>query len=350
MASLIQQHGRYYLQFYSKDRSPKRKRVALHVRVKRDAEKIRRKLEADYATGKFDPWTDDPLTYDRVVLKPERLEDAAGAFYAAKKHLAERTQQEYRKIVSRFVDFVGAEAMVSTVRAADVQRWLDSTDAGNVTRHNYTRHLKVFFRWAKKEGLTDTVATDSVKLPKVPKKFTRFLTPAEVEAIAEAAESEGLDWLAHVVPFAAHTGLRRSELVNLQWQHVDLGNRMLTVSNTDTFTTKSGEERKVPLSDTAVDVLEGRREATGYVFTHSRGQIGPDYLSAAFKRCAIAAGIEDVHLHHLRHTACSWLAERGVPVEAIRRFAGHSTIAVTEKYMAVAEDVYARQVSAALNG
>lgn len=191
MASLIQQHGKYYLQFYSQDRRPKQKRVALRVSVKRDAEKVRRKLEADYSAGKFDPWTDEPLTYDRVVLKPEMASDAAEAFYVAKDHLAERTQEEYRKIVSRFVEFVGPGTQVSSITAGDVQRWLDSTNAADVTRHNYTRHLEVFCRWAKKEGLTDRVATDNVRLRKVPLKFERFLTTEEVEASLRMPKGAG---------------------------------------------------------------------------------------------------------------------------------------------------------------
>lgn len=348
MASLIKQHGLYYLQFYSDTRNPKRKRVPLKVRLKRDAERIRRKLEVDYVLGTFDPWHDDPLRYDGPVLGPESLKDAASAFYAAKAHLAERTQSEYRKVIDRFVACVGVAGCVSKVDASDIERWLDTTEANDVTRLNYTRHLKVFFRWCRSEGLTDSIATDGVRLRKVPRKFERFLSSEEVSAIATAARNNGKDWLADLVVFAVHTGLRRSELVHLCWEHLDLEGRVLTVTNTTTFTTKSGAERKVPLSATALSVLLGRRRATGYVFTHSAGRIAPDYLSASFKTYARKAGIEDVRLHHLRHTACSWLAQQGVPVEAIRRFAGHCSIVVTERYMHLAEDVYARQIVAAL--
>ena len=47
--------------------------------------------------------------------------------------------------------------------------------------------------------------------------------------------------------------------------------------------------------------------------------------------------------------ACSSLAERGVPVEAIRRFAGHSSIVVTEQYMHVGESLFASRIREALS-
>lgn len=357
MASLVQQHDLYYLQFYSADRTPKRKRVALKVSVKRDAEQIRRKLERDHALGKYDPWTDDPFTYDRVILKPETLRQAADAFLATKASKAARTVATYEEAIDRFCDHRGPNTMIATVCARDVEGWLDTTNAGTVTRHKYVRHLKVWFRWAKKEGLVEHVATDAVRLKRMPRKFDRYLSPAEVDCIVEAIRENARTafWLADLVQLAVHTGLRRGELINLQWRHVDLDARTLTVANTESFNTKSGADRKVPLSSTALDVLQRRADerdsdASPYVFSHSEGQITADYLSRAFKKYARKAGIEDAHLHLLRHTACSWLAERGVPVEAIRRFAGHSTISVTERYMHLADDVYADKITAALAG
>lgn len=357
MPSLLQQHGKYYLQFYSKDRRPKQKRVALKVSVKRDAEKIRSKLERDYALGTFDPWTDDPLTYDRTILKPETLKEAREAFLETKASKAARTVDNYEKFTGRFTGFHGPDKVISSVTARDIEAWLDSTDTGVSSRHSYVRYLNVWFRWAKKEGLTDCVATEGVRLKRLPKKFDRYLSEEEVERIVKVIrmEAQTAFWLADLVQLAVQTGLRRSELVNLRWDHVDLDTGFLTVANTDDFTTKNGSERKVPLSDTAREVLERRSSEDAadrcpYVFSHDEGPYDPDYLSRAFKRYARKAGIGDVHLHHLRHTACSWLAERGVPVEAIRRFAGHSTLAVTERYMHLADDVYADKISAAFNG
>ena len=353
MASLVQQHGRFYLQFFAADRAPSRRRVALHVRVKRDAETIRRKLEADFVLGRYDPWEDDVLTYDAPAKpKPERLCDAREAFLSTKGHMSPRTFGEYEQITARFSAHVGPATLVRDVTAKDVEAWLNSTTAGDVTRRTYTRTLKVFARWAVAEGLATCVFTDAVRLRRVPTKFPRFLSPDEVERIVTAIR-EGADahaWLADLVTVAVHTGLRRGELVNLQWNAIDLDRRSLVVANTETFTTKSGKERKVPLSATAVEVLNRLAETAAgasYVFASSTGRVTGDYASHAFLRYAREAGIQDAHFHHLRHTACSWLAQRGVPVEVIRKFAGHSSVTVTEKYMHVGEDLYSDAITRA---
>lgn len=355
MASLVCQSGRFNLDFFDSTRTPKRKRVSLRVKHKRDAEQVRRKLERDYSLGTFDPWRDDPRAYDRPApSKPERLGEARTAFLDTKACMTVRTLGEYEQVTARFVTFAGPRRLVRDVTAQDVESWLDSTTAGDVTRRTYTRTLKVFFRWAVKEGIAETVATEAVRLRRVPTKFPRFLTQSEVDRIV-AAVGTGVPahaWLANLVVFAVHTGLRRGELVNLEWNAVDLDSRVLTVENTETFTTKSGQERRVPLSDAAVSVLSRLAEACGaspYVFASSTGRLTGDYASHTFLKYARKAGIRDVHLHHLRHTACSWLAQRGVPVEAIRRFAGHSTITVTEKYMHVGEDFYTAAITQALS-
>ena len=68
MATLVKQHSRYSLQFYDPARTPMRKRVALLTTQKRTAESLQRKLEHDYALGRFDPWHDDPFTYDLSLI------------------------------------------------------------------------------------------------------------------------------------------------------------------------------------------------------------------------------------------------------------------------------------------
>lgn len=347
--ALIKQRGWFYLDFNDRARKPPRRRVPLGVRNARDAERIRTKLERDYALGIFDPWTDDPRTYSQVVLKPERMGEAVAAFCDAKSHKAPRTVLDYRKDLTRFAAFVGETTLVSSLTAAHVEAWLASTRAGDVTRRSYTRRIKTFSRWAVKEGLSTCVITDDVRLRRVPNKFPRFMTPEEVDRIVTAVRTQARPghWLADLVLVAVHTGLRRGELVNLRWSAVDLPRRVLTVACSDHFTTKSGADRKVPLSETAASVLsrlDCDRGESPFVFNSASGQLAPDLASQTFKKYARLAGIEDVHLHHTRHTACSWLAQRGVPVEAIRRFAGHSSITVTERYCHVGEDYYAAAI------
>lgn len=199
-----------------------------------------------------------------------------------------------------------------------------------------------------------------VRLERVPRRFPKALRPEQVEAVAAYAEAHARDgsvrssaWAAPFIRPGAETVLRRNELLNLRWDHVDLEAGHLTVACTDAFTSKSGAERRVPLSRRAQDVLGDWRSqpsATGLVFEAGRGPVAPGTCSKTVKRFAVAAGVPSLTPHVLRHSCITWLVERRVPVPVVQRFAGHGAVEVTMRYVAVADEVYAGEVRRALGG
>jgi integrase len=362
MASLIKRGTKYYLDFYDATRTPKRKRVALRVSTKREAEKLKAKLEYEYAMGESDPWCpapSEPAPPPEPEPEPEApfetAAEAAEAFYESRAHRTKSTRRTYRDIVGRFVASLPHDRAIAAVTAGDIERWLDSTPASDVTRRTYTKHLSTYFRYCIEQGVLAADPTDGVRLRRVPKRFPKALTEAEVARLVRTIEEgpASVRWLRDVVVFAVHTGLRRGELVSLRWRAVDLGASVVTVACDGDFQTKSGAERKVPLAARAQRVLDRvakGRETCGRtpVFQHSRGAINPDYLSQRFALYARKAGLDGVGVHGLRHTAITRLIERGVPVPIVQRFAGHADIATTMRYCSIADDVYAEQIQKAL--
>jgi integrase len=362
MASLIKQDGLFYLQFYDADRRPQRKRVALRVRTRREAEKLRHKLEYEHAAGLYDPWipaVSPPPSAPATEPPPfTTAEGAADAFHASRAHRTASTIRTYKDIVDRFVASLPPGYPIAAVTAADIERWLDSTPAGDVTRRTYTKHLSTYFRYCMEANVITADPTAGVRLRRAPRRFPKALTPAEVDSLLLAIEKgpASIQWLRGVVVFAVHTALRRGEIVSLRWRAVDLDARVLTVACTEDFQTKSGAERKVPLAAPALDVLRAIRQRRGdspglaceQVFQHLRGPINPDYLSQRFAIYARKAGLGGVGVHGLRHTAITRLIERGVPVPIVQRFAGHADIATTMRYCSIADDVYADRIVAAL--
>ena len=63
------------------------------------------------------------------------------------------------------------------------------------------------------------------------------------------------DHLRAAVGVAVYAGLRRAEILRLQWEHVDLKAGMLTVESREGGRTKSNKDRRVPISDTLADLL-----------------------------------------------------------------------------------------------
>ena len=124
--------------------------------------------------------------------------------------------------------------------------------------------------------------------------------------------------------FLANTGLRRGESLHLRRLWITDAVR---IQSTGEERTKSGEWRKIPLSDGARDALALIKESGPYLLP----RIAPESLSRAFRRDAIAAEL-DGSLHSLRHTYICHLLLAGETMRTVQLYAGHAHQSTTEKY------------------
>lgn len=341
MASLMETQGMYYAQFYGSDRSPRRKTVPLKTRTKRSAQRALIKLEDLYSEGEYDPWTEDnPLTSGPEVTT---IGEAVEEFQDSRRHLAESTQKKSREILRPFLRHVGESTPPPVIDSQLVTDYLESTDTKLVTKETYCRHFRTLWGWMEREGYVKANVIEDVQLGQIPDPDPATIDEDELQSILEAIEehSRSNDWLAPLVEVAFWTGLRRGELTNLRWKHVDLEDEVVHVKHDMDWSPKGRQDRTVPLMPPALSVLEERYEGQGGeepVFQHSNGQIDPNYCTQTFKRYARHAGLEEVSFHDLRHSFCSLLARRGASAEVIKRAAGHSSLSVTERYMHLDND------------
>jgi len=95
--------------------------------------------------------------------------------------------------------------------------------------------------------------------PPLPRGRGTRIRPNQIDLIVQATESEQLK---HIVPLAVETAMRRSEILSIRWENVDLDRRSIYLEKT-----KNGLSRTVPLSPRALQVLQSmQRTATGPVF------------------------------------------------------------------------------------
>ena len=142
---------------------------------------------------------------------------------------------------------------------------------------------------------------------------------------------------------ALQTGLRRSELLGLQWRDVDLPGRSLSVrrgliklssGELEVTEPKSGRGRVVTLVDDSVVALESM-VALGvgngnFIFCRSGGApLDPAWVTRAFRRSALRAGLDGLRFHDLRHTHATLLLAEGVHPKVVSERLGHSSIAIT---------------------
>lgn len=354
MAALYQRsNGHYYAQFFDATKCPITKQVSLRTKNQREALKRLGEFERDYENGRFDPWANANAKRKADL---SILGAAVDAFIRSRSNLSPYTITKYRSVLGLFEEHLGKQTPVSAFTPEHVESFLNSTEKKAITKKTYATTLSPFFNWMVERDLIRENPIRRIRLERAPQKFPRFLKPSDVEAICKEikrtqsnkhAAEDAAAWLLPIIKANVFLGLRAGELVNLRWEHIDFERKTLTVSNGDGFRTKSGKERVLPLSEPVIRILERMDKSTEYVFPNYGGKkLHRQYLSRSFKHFALKAGL-NVNFHTTRHTAASWLAKANCGVEAIRRYMGHSSITVTQKYMHLSRDVLAEQVSAA---
>ena len=179
---------------------------------------------------------------------------------------------------------------------------------------------------------------DKVKKPKTKSKIPVFISGNEISQIVGVVKES---FLKDFYITAFNTGMRAGELCNLQWNAIDLTERIITVKNTDDFTTKSKKERIIPINDTLYFVLKRRlpkirslNNQKDYVFYKVKGiRLNVDYVSKKFKKAIRELGLnEDLKLHSCRHGFASTLIQSGVSLFTIQQLLGHQNFKVTQLY------------------
>lgn len=180
--------------------------------------------------------------------------------------------------------------------------------------------------YARKEwGININNPVSLVARPKNPQGRCRILDAAETSALFEALKPIGRRsiWMLPLVKLALETAMRRSELLGLRWEHIDLGRRTIFLQ-----LTKNGTSRTVPLSTHAIQILtQMPRNLDGVVFP-----VTPEVVSQAFNRARKQAGIKDIRFHDLRHMAITRLAEKLPNLIELSAVSGHKSLAMLKRY------------------
>lgn len=257
------------------------------------------------------------------------------------KNLSEITEDKILEAVAGMVNrkhLLNWEAMRdSKIRQGKPVPPYKEKPAAQATKATHLAFIRALLRCAANEWKWIEKAPN-IRCPVPKNKRIRWLTKEEAKSLI----SEMPDHFRPVVVFALATGLRRSNIVNLEWSQIDMQRKVAWIHPEDA---KAGRAIGVALNDTACKIL---RDQVGkhnrWVFVHTESSVRPDGTrtqsvrkmrvdaNTAWRAALRRAGIENFRFHDLRHTWASWLVQSGVPLSALQEMGGWESIEMVQRY------------------
>ncbi|WP_215356831.1 site-specific integrase [Polynucleobacter sp. UB-Raua-W9] len=205
--------------------------------------------------------------------------------------------------------------------------------SGDTVNHYFNTISKLFQMLVDEWGLEVNNPIKGIKrMPPSKGRYKRLLEPAET-ALLEACSALSYQNLISIITIAIETGMRRSEIMGMTWQDVDLPNRKVYLHYT-----KNGQSRQVPLTRKAMDIFQAiTQDGSEKIFSMSLEQLRGQFERA--KKYAEAQWIDksnnpfiDLRFHDLRHEALSRLSDAGLNVIELSCISGHKTLGMLQRY------------------
>ncbi|MCE7699468.1 MAG: tyrosine-type recombinase/integrase [Methanobacterium paludis] len=276
---------------------------------------------------------------------PEMIEDYLMELEI--RNYSKNTIKTYRSIINNFYKFLLTEDDLYDERLVlrAFKRYIRHLKRERNVSQNYiylvTVVVKKFFEFGGIGVLKE------VKTPKRTKSLPKSLSEDEVQRLIHAMDKPNFNngHTHHsvslmfrnkvILALLYSTGLRVSELVNLQTNSLDLEERTIRIRG------KGEKDRIVLFDDKTGELIEGyierRHSDSEYLFVNRSGNhLTPRYIQMMIKDYAKAAGIKKrVTPHILRHSFATHLLKNGVDIRAIQQLLGHSNLSTTQIYTSV---------------
>ncbi len=302
---------------------------------RKGAEKVIAKKKAEIAENKYLDVRKEPAPVAFHDFAKEYLQ-----WSKANKKASSYTRDLY---MMRMFDKEFEGKALQGITAWQIEKWKskrrETCQAGSVNRElALLKHMcAMALKWRK---LKESPVRE-VKGFKGETKRVRYLMPEEVQMLLSNCEDllEGL--LKPIVTVAVHTGMRKGEILGLQWPQVNFEQGIISL-----FDTKNHDRRDIPMNETVKATLRGIEHKGDLVFPYKTGkQIDGVPLYFAFHEALAKSGITDFRVHDLRHTFASNLVMAGEDLNTVRELLGHRDLKMTLRYAHLAPKYKSRAVN-----
>lgn len=156
-----------------------------------------------------------------------------------------------------------------------------------------------------------------------------FITDEEKRKKTQSFYKNHFSYMKQIIICALHTGMRKEEILGLQWRCVDLKGQKITLLDT-----KNGKVRKVPINSVLKRELEKlkKNKLSEYVFTNPVTETRYSDLKRTFNSLCKVAMVNEFRFHDLRHSSATRMVAAGVDIITVKEILGHSDIHTTMRY------------------
>lgn len=219
--------------------------------------------------------------------------------------------------------------------------------------------LNQFFKYAEGQNYLFKNPNISITLRKDKKEIHQIITEKKTkfqyftkEEIPELLEIFKTTRYYNIIRFALGTGMRRGEILGLQWEDIDFNNKEIYVRHNLSYMsdiTEDGEKsyttvlqtpksqnavRIIPMSNTIYNLLKELPHNCDYVFsTEKNKHFDVKWFERAWKNNVKGTKFENKRFHDLRHTFATLLLTNGADLITVKELLGHSSVTITEMYL-----------------
>jgi site-specific recombinase XerD len=261
------------------------------------------------------------------------LDDLINEYITVNKNIFSKDWLEYKQwTLKKFVNYMSSQNVqylndISVPHLEHYKAFLFESLKPHTVKNILTM-IGTLFNFAINLGYTHNNPVKKLTpIRGIQKNKQRFLSKEEIEKVIKATKNTYFEKL---VLTALYTGMRRRELINLEYHDIDHDKKLIHVRNKENFKTKSRKERIIPLHQNLFSIFE--KDKTGYCFLYKNKIIHEDRVSRDFQDSVNKVGLTDVGLHILRHTFVSQCLMVGISIWEVAKWVGHSTTHVTELY------------------
>lgn len=245
---------------------------------------------------------------------------------------APKTISTYTSCVSRLAYYYKRSPLLLTKKEISDFLYYQSQNCSSSTTRLYYESFKHFYSLNNKSDLVPylRIKSKSVKLPSI-------LSKSEIASILETCTSIRLKT---IIAILYSSGLRISELINLDISDIDLSNKTILVRNG-----KGNNDRLTIISQKAIDLLKTYIniykpiKAIFYSTKTKNFRISQSYVQRSFKTLLAKSNISTkAHVHTLRHSFATHLLDQQTNLFTIMKLLGHKNIQTTLIYLHLSND------------